>query len=198
MTFLSAMITGVITGIIVVLLAYFAIGKFSLESGASPLLLVFITFLALTIGNILYYVLLSYIFPHIYSRGRTAITQITWMSIILYILFIPIYLIITGISSDTPTVLIAFSAHVILDTFALTLILGLISRYRYSLLTFYSSIISLIITTSVVVFVQTVFSSSDSSRALFLLFGLTIFAYTLSGSLSTLLSWIYYTLYQTS
>jgi hypothetical protein len=153
-----------------VLLAYFSIGKFSLESGASPLLLVFITFIALTIGNILYYSLLSYIFPHIYSRGRTAITQITWMSIILYILFIPIYLIITGIAQDTPTVLIAFSAHVILNNFSFNLLIGLVSRYRYSLLTFYATMITLIITTSIVVYIETQFSHSDSSKALFLLF----------------------------
>lgn len=198
MVFLSALITWVIAWIIVILLAYFAIGKFSLESGASPLLLVFITFIALTVGNILYYTLISYIFPHIYIRGRTTISQITWMSTALYVLFTPVYILMSGISTETPTILIAFSAHVILNNFALTLLIGLISQYRYALLTFYASTISLIITASIVVFVQTQFTQSTSSRALFLLLGLTILTYTLSGTLSSLISWIYYMTYQFS
>jgi hypothetical protein len=198
MVFLSTLITGVITWVVVILLAYFAIGKFSLESWASPLLLVFITFIALTIGNILYYTLMSYIFPHIYSRGRTSISQITWMSMVLYVLFIPIYLIMSGISTETPTILIAFSAHVILNNFSLTLIVGLVAQYRYALLTFYAGTIALIITTCVVVLVQTKFWDSNSSKALFVLLGLTILTYTLSGTLSSLISWIYYRLYQAS
>ncbi len=198
MVFLSALITWVIAWVIVILLAYFAIGKFSLESGASPLLLVFITFIALTVGNILYYTLISYIFPHIYVRGRTTISQITWMSMTLYVLFTPVYILMSGISTETPTILIAFSAHVILNNFSLTLLIGLISQYRYSLLTFYASTISLILTASIVVLVQTQFTQSSSWRALFLLLGLTILTYTLSGVLSSLISWIYYMVYQSS
>lgn len=198
MVFLSALITGVIAWIVVILLSYFAIGKFSLESWASPLLLVFITFIALTVGNILYYTLISYIFPHIYTRGRTTISQITWMSIALYILFTPIYIIMSGISTETPTILIAFSVHVIVNNFSLTLLIGLISQYRYSLLTFYASTISFIITASIVVLVQTQFTQSSSSRALFLLLGLTILTYTLSWTISSLISWIYYIIYKAS
>lgn len=198
MVFLSALITGVIAGVIVMLLSYFAIGKFSLESGASPLLLVFITFIALTVGNILYYTLISYIFPHIYIRGRTTISQITWMSTALYVLFTPVYLLMAGISTETPTILIAFSAHVILNNFALTLLIGLISQYRYALLTFYASTIALIITASIVVLVHTQFTQSTSSRALFLLLWLAILTYTLFGTLSSLISWIYYMVYQAS
>ncbi len=198
MVLLTTLIVGAITGIMVILLAYFAIGKFSLESGASPVLLVFITFLSLTVGNMLYYVIVSYIFPHIYFRGRTALSQITSMSIVLYVLFIPIYLIISGISSETSTILIAFSAHVVVNNFALTIILGLISQYRYSLLIFYASLISLIITSSVVVAIESQVSNSSSSKALFLLLGLTILTYTLSGTLTALISWIYYRIYQAS
>lgn len=44
MVFLSAIITGVIAGIIIILMAFLMIGQFSFESGASPILLSFITF----------------------------------------------------------------------------------------------------------------------------------------------------------
>lgn len=84
------------------------------------------------------------------------------------------------------------------NNFALTIILGLISQYRYALLTFYASLISLIITSSVVVAIESQVSNSSSSKALFLLLGLTILTYTLSGTLAALISWIYYRMYQAS
>lgn len=198
MVLLMTFIVGMIAWVIVILLAYFAIGKFSLESGASPILLVFITFIALTIGNILYYTLLARIFPHIYSRGRTALSQITVMSIVLYVLFVPIYLVISNISTDTHTILMAFSAHVVVNNFLLTLIIALISQYRYTLLGFYASVIALVITSSVIVIIESQVANSSSSKALFLLMGLTIVTYTLSGTLTTIISWIYYRMYMIS
>lgn len=198
MVFLTSLIIGVLTGIMVVLLAYLAIGKFSLESGASPILLAFITFISLTIGNLLYYVISSRIFPHIFPRGRTALSQIMIMSILLYVLFVPIYLLISGISIETSTILIAFSAHIIINNFTLTLIIGLVSQYRYSLLTLYASIISLVITSSIIIMIESSVSNSNSTRALFILLGLTILTYTLSNTISSLISWIYYFVYQTT
>jgi hypothetical protein len=198
MVFLSAFITGVITGIIIIMLSYFAIGEFSLESGASPLLLVFIAFIALTIGNVLYYLFISYIFPHIYVRGQTTISQITWMSIILYILLMPVYMFISDLSMSIPSILMAFSTHVLLNTFFLTILIGIISQYRYSLLALYSSTIALILTAAIVVFFEIQVAHSGSSGALLLLLVLTIITYTLSGTLSSLFSWMYYRLYQNS
>jgi hypothetical protein len=198
MVFITSLIVGIVAGIIVIVLAYLAIGNFSLESGASPILLAFITFIALTIGNILYYMILSKIFPNIYSHGRTAISQITTMSILLYILFIPIYLIVAGISTQTATILMAFSSHVAVNSFALTILIGLISQYRYTLLAFYAGLITLIFTSSIIVLVESQISSSSSTKALFSLLGLTILTFTLSGTLSSLISWIYYRSYQMS
>lgn len=198
MVMLASFMVGMVAWVIVMLLAYFAIGPFSLESGASPILLVFISFIALTIGNILYYTFLARIFPHIYSRGRTALGQIVIMSIILYVLFVPIYLVISDISTETYMILIAFSAHVIVNNFFLWLVISLISQYRYALLGFYSSIISLVMTTSVIVIIESQVVSSSSSKALFILMGLTILTYTLSATLSASIAWIYYRMYKVS
>lgn len=117
-------------------------------------------------------------------------------SIVLYIFFIPVYTVIASVSSELRVVLIAFSAHVVLNTFTLSLLMGIISRYRYSILAFYSSLISLLLTAMIVILVQTLVSKSETS--LFVLLGLPILAYVLSGTTSTLFSWVYYLIYQSS
>jgi hypothetical protein len=193
MTLLASLIVGVMVGIAIILLSFLVIGKFTMESGASPILLVFVTFFALTIGNLLYSWIVSYIFPHIYGRHRTNLAQIVIASILLYVLFIPVYSVISWVSTETRIILVAFSTHVVINAFVLTLVMGLISRYRYALLTLYASIIALLITAMVVIVLQS--SLSRSENALFILMGLPIMAYTLSASVSTLLSWIYYRVY---
>lgn len=92
----------------------------------------------------------------------------------------------------------AFSAHVVVNNFLLTLIIALISQYRYTLLGFYASVIALVITSSVIVIIESQVANSSSSKALFLLMGLTIVTYTLSGTLTTIISWIYYRMYMIS
>lgn len=117
-------------------------------------------------------------------------------SIVLYIFFIPVYTVIATVSTELRVILIAFSTHVVLNTFTLTLLMGIISRYRYSILTFYASLISMLLTAMIVIYVQSLVSKSETS--LFVLLGLPILAYVLSGTLSTSFSWLYYKIYQTS
>jgi hypothetical protein len=92
-------------------------------------------------------------------------------------------------------ILIAFSAHVIINSFFLSLIIALISQYRYALLGFYASTIGLIITTSIIVMVQSQVAISSSSKALFVLMGMTILVYVLFATVSVCISWIYYHMY---
>lgn len=160
------------------------------------MLLAMITFFALTIGNLITYSIRSYIFPHIYSRGRTAVSQIAIMSIVLYIVFVPLYMMMSGASTGTSAILSVFSIHILVNVFSLELLIGLISQYRYSLLSLYSSIIAFLLTGITLFAIQTQFSSS--SYTMFLLFGLTMLAYLLGGFISTLISWIYYLIYRST
>jgi hypothetical protein len=193
---LTSLIVGVVSGIIIMLASYFAIGRFTLESWASPILLVFVAFVGLTVGNLIYVSILGYIFPHVYGRHRTALSQVMIASIVLYIFFIPVYTLIATVSTELRVILIAFSAHVIMNTFTLNLLMGIISRYRYSILAFYSSMIALLATSMIVIYVQSMVSKSETS--LFVLLWLPVLAFVLSGTISTLLSWVYYIIYQSS
>jgi magnesium-transporting ATPase (P-type) len=95
MVFLSMLIIGVMVGIGILLLIYLVLGEFTIESGASPVLLAFVTFMVLTFGNMLYVFILGKIFPHAYSRSRTSLSQTMLASIVLYIVFIPVYLLLS-------------------------------------------------------------------------------------------------------
>lgn len=194
MVFLTGLIVGVLSGVIIIVLAYFTIGRFSLETGASPMILAMITFLALTIGNILTYIIRSRVFPHIYYRSRTAVSQIATMSILLYIIFVPVYLFVSTADTDASSLYPAFSLHILLNVFTLELIIGLISQYRYSLLSLYASILSGVITALILFFLERDFAHSLYS--LFLLFAFTSLAYTLAGFFVALLFWIYYRIYR--
>ena len=196
MTFLTSLIVWVVSGIIIMLASYFAIGRFTLESGASPILLVFVAFVGLTVGNLIYVSLLGYIFPHVFGRHKTAFSQVMIASIILYIFFIPVYTLISTVWNELRIILIAFSAHVVINSFTLNLLLGIISRYRYAILSFYSSLISLLLTSLTVIYVQSLVSKSETS--LFVLLWLPVLAYVLSWTISTLLSFVYYKIYQAS
>ena len=196
MTFLTSLIVGVVSWIIIMLASYFAIWRFTLESGASPILLVFVAFVGLTIGNLIYVSILGYIFPHVFGRHRTVFSQVTIASIVLYVFFIPVYMVISTVSTELRIILIAFSTHVVVNSFTLTLLMGIISRYRYSILSFYASLIALLLTSMIVIYVQALVSKSETS--LFVLLWLPILAYVLSGTISTLLSWGYYKIYQAS
>lgn len=193
MSIMSAFIVSIVSGVIILTFSYFLIGNLSLEVGVSPLLLAMITFFWLIIGNIIYIVLLSKIFPNIYTRGRTTLAQIAIMSIILYVFFAPVYLIISNLWLDSSTILIIFALHVILNAFCFQLIIGLTTQYRYILLTLYSGIASFLVTIIVVALAYVSFSVS--SNALFLLLGLVIVVQTLGAMISGVIFWAYYRMY---
>ena len=102
------------------------------------------------------------------------------MSLLLYIFLAPVYLILTSLYMEPSVVLVPFAMHVLINTFALQLVIGLTAQYRYALLTLYGSIVSLLVTAMIMALAY--ISLSNSSNALFLLLGLVIIAQT-SGSL---------------
>lgn len=196
MALITSLIVWIVVGVIILLFSFLALGKFSLESGVSPILLAMITFFALVTGNLIYYSILSRVFPNIYSRGRTALAQIVILSILLYLFFAPVYIVISTFSKDSFFVLWAFSAHILLSIFAFHIVIALISQYRYSLLSMYTSIASLLFTSMVALSIILFLPSSTSS--LFVLFGLSIVAYVTFTLVYTILSWLYYILYVTT
>ncbi len=194
MVVLTALIVWSSVGALIFVLLYFTIGRFSLETWASPILLAMITFFAISLGNVLSYALRSRIFPDIYTRSRSALSQIVTMSIVLYVMFAPLYLIVARIAPEKNTILLAFSLHVLISLFTYELIVGLISHYRYSLLSLYASITSLLI--SALIVMSVVFGRADASVTLFILLTLTIMAYVVSHTVTALFLALYSLFYK--
>ena len=83
---------------------------------------------------------------------------------------IPLYLFsMDTLDTNARVMLIPYIIHILLNLFGLFLLVSLISHYRYSILSFYISFISLVITGIMIFAIQNILSSSGS--ALFLLIG---------------------------
>ena len=85
----------------------------------------------------------------------------------------PIYHFIAGDSVEM--ILSVFSIHILLSTFAFYLILGLVSHYRYSLLSVYASFMGLIL--SGVIWVVAIRPLDPSTQAIAILIGLVILSF---------------------
>ena len=197
MMVLVAIVVGFLSSTGVMIFAFLSLGRFSLGSGISPILLAMITFFSLSISNMLYIWSAKGIFPHIYAGTRTTFLHASVFSIILYITIAPFYLIVNSQFIDGSGILIAYIAHVLLNIFWLEIIVSILSSYRYSLLSIYSSIVSLILTASILFFIYTK-TNSESSNALFVLLGLSMLAFVIAIFTTFFIRYCYYRIYITT
>ncbi len=180
----------------VFMLVYFSFWEFLLQSWASSVLISMYAFICLTIGNLLYTWGLSSIFPHIYNSAQTIFVQVTVFSIILYICMSIVYFLIGSLFPSTSVMLWIYTIHVIMNAFWLLLLAGLLSQYRYSILTFYSSLISLLLSWVVIFWIYTLFS--DSGKVLFLFMWLAATIYFIVTVIHFGVGWLYMKLYTLS
>ncbi len=194
MMVLVSLVVWFLSSIWVVIFAFLSFGNFSLWSGISPILLAMITFFALTISNMLYIWSVKWIFPHMYTWGKITFIHASIFSIILYIIIAPLYLIVNGVIISGSGILIAYIAHILLNIFWLEIVISVLSGYRYSLLSIYSSIVSLVLTGSLLflIYAQT---NSDSSNALFVLLGLSMLAFLIATLVNFFIRFCYYKIY---
>lgn len=95
---------------------------------------------------------------------------------------------------DGSGILIAYIAHVLLNIFGLEIIVGILSGYRYALLSIYSSIVSLILTASILFWIY-MQASSPSSNALWVLLGLSMLAFVIAIFVTFFIRFCYYRIY---
>lgn len=155
-------VVGGLISIAILITSFFSIGKFSIESGVSPVILAMTTFFSLTIGSSVYLYIARSIFPAIYTRARDAYKHTILFMLVLYICMMPIYLMApTGV--NTIGVLIAYLIHILLAVFGMELVIGVISQYRYILLAFYANLAALVLSGGIVFSLFQKFSQSSAS-----------------------------------
>ena len=193
--FLS-LVTWLIVGGMVFMMVYFSFGDFLFQSGASAILIAMFVFLALAFWNTLFVWGLSNIFPHIYSSARTIYLQVSVYSVLLYIVMSIAYFSVGILFPKTSALLMVYAIHIIINMFGIFLLTGILSQYRYAILTFYSSIVSLVI-----MCVGTLYLSvylGESSRILFLFIWFPSVIFFVGTGTHFLIGWIYHELYTLS
>ena len=190
---LVAVFVGLFAAIGILIASFFSIGKFSLESGVSPILLAMITFFSMLIGSYIYIWAARTIFPNIYTRNKIFYLQVTVFMIILFICMLPVYLVVGATAMNTSAILLAYLVHILLSIFGLELLLSIIAQYRYSLLTLFANMASLIFSGGILFWVYT--NTSSSASALFVLMALSILGFVLSTGICFLIRFAYYQFY---
>lgn len=191
---LVSFLVGFLTSVWVFVASLFGIGNFSLRSGISPLILAMVTFFSLTFGSYIYIWAARVVFPTIYSRSRAFFIHITVFMIILFVVMLPVYMIVWRMSVETATILLPYLIHILLAIFGIEIIISLISQYRYTLLSFYSNLFSIVTTGSLVFYIYS--TTSNSKNALFILMGLSILGFVLSTVIIFAIKSFYYQYYK--
>ncbi len=106
-------------------------------------LVIVMTFLASTVGNILSVFLMSLTEKGKYTRTSSAIYQIFILSVLVFLLMVPVYFLTLGI--DTSMMGYTVALHIIITAQASALILEIISNYKYALVGLYSVTFSIIV-----------------------------------------------------
>ena len=156
-----------------------------------PYTLGLVGFVALLITLVIEAKFLGMIIPEYAVRSGMQFFHIFTTNFGFYILMMPAYVIVGAIPER---LMMVFAVQVLLSSLANVMISGIISRYRYSLLSVYSGFASVLLTFAVILFVFR--DTSISEQILFLLAGLLVLVTTLSTGLRLLCEYLYSTWYR--
>lgn len=120
------------------------------STGVSPVfvfLLLIMVFFASTGGNLLSVLFLSLTEREKYQKTPTAIYHIFIISVIMFLLMVPVYFIAASIKIDL--VVFVVGLHIILAAMASAMVLEIVSNHKYALLGLYGIIFSIIVTSAI-------------------------------------------------
>ena len=134
--------------------------------------------------------LISYTERDRYTRITTALSQIFIINIVIFAFIAPIYL----TTSTTRLELTAYAAglQVILSATAGALIMELIHDYRYSLISVYTTILSVLVATAITFFIYTGLGTASTTILLFVALPII---WTMIGFFQGAMAMFYYWLY---
>lgn len=126
-------------------------------NGIFPFILSFITFIATTCMILLTYKILQMIRPEKYKKSMIIYGQISFFGILTYLFFTPVYIFTGMISYDD--MMIIFIIHAITLSFGTSLIIEILSNYRYILTGLYGSFIGVFVTAMITIGIFSSFTS---------------------------------------
>ncbi len=123
-------------------------------------LLLVMVFLASTGGNILSSFFFTLTERDKYHRVATAIYQIFIVSVMIFLLMVPVYFIAANISSSS--VIYAIALHFVITAQVSALVLEIVSNHKYSLLGVYTTTFSIIVSAAVMFLLYGVVQSATT------------------------------------
>jgi hypothetical protein len=151
-----------------------------------PYMLSMTGFVAILLSLFIQTKFLSMIIPEYSVRSGTQALHIFGFNFMVYILMMPAY--VFGASSSERLMMV-FTVHALVSTLALGIITGVVSRYRYSLLSVYSGFMALILTITLLLIILE--RATISEQILFLLSAALILVITLSTGLRLFGEYLY-------
>ncbi len=195
MVTLASFVSGALGGIFILVCTFFFLSG---VKDAAPVVFPYILSLVAFVGILISLYTLLYlqrqIFPDKYPSSSTQVTQTFLFSLILYLVLTPLYVYMAGIKTDA--LIVTFTIHALLAILGTTLIVEILSQYRYSLLSIYASFIGF----SIATFLAVVFhmNSTLSESLLYALSGILIVGFTSITFVRVSFEFLYSYLYQIS
>jgi hypothetical protein len=151
-----------------------------------PYMLSLVGFVAILLALFTQTKFLSMIIPEYAVRSSTQILHIFGFNFMVYICMMPAYVFA---AASPERLMMIFAMHALVSTLALGIITGVVSRYRYSLLSVYTGFVALILTVTALLVILN--RASISEQILFLLSAALILIMTLSTGLRLLGEYLY-------
>lgn len=190
---LGSMIAGLVGGLFILVFTYFFLGSIQ-TSYIFPYVLPMVALFAILITSALTLSLNRMLFPEKYRLGSTALAQISIFSIFVFILVTPLYI---YVGASKPDLLIfVFTIHILLNFLGASLLVEILSNYRYILLSIYGSFIGFLIATFLSVYFF--LNYSPSKTALYSLVGVIILVNLVITLFRSLFEFAYYRYYTTT
>ncbi len=123
-------------------------------------ILMIMVFLSSTVGNLLSVFLISLTERDKYKRTSSALYQVFSLSLIIFLLMVPVYF-ITAASNASVTAY-AIALHIIISAQTSALILEIVSNYRYALVGVYGVTFSILLSAAVIFGLNNIISSPVS------------------------------------
>lgn len=114
-------------------------------------------FLSLQTAAIASASLFAYLENYKYTRLTSTLVQIFLINLLMFIVMIPAYVVVSQVNSEA--LIYVGATHVVFSAVASTLIMEIMTEYRYAILSVYTTIASVMIAILVILFVQ--FSASE-------------------------------------
>lgn len=159
---LWAFISGIVWSAIIFMILFFLWGIIDISwtvawnnfwntSGSfiMPFLISVITFFAVTFSMYSTYLFLASTSPERYKKTSIHLAQIFIFLVVLYVVITPFYLAL-GYKNEA-YIIPVFIAHILLSIFGVNLILDSLNNFRHILISIYSSLISIMISTWIIV-----------------------------------------------